>query len=237
MKNNHFAVNVATNVIIVSVLVAIALVGLSGASAVPVSGNAAIYNGNSERAEVSLMFNVYWGTEYIEPILKVLDDYGVKTTFFIGGSWASKNNSTLKLIAEHGHEIGNHGYSHKDAKNLSYAQNADEISLTNKLIKEVLGVEVTLFAPPSGSIGSNMFSACADLNQKVIMWSRDTIDWRDKDSSLVLKRATTGIQNGDFVLMHPTAQTLEALPAILKSLSEQGFKVKTVSECLRPQSL
>lgn len=232
MKNKHFKINLTINVIIASILIVVALISLNSSYVIPVSGNVAIYHGNTDRAEVSLMFNVYWGTEYVEPILRVLEKYSVRTTFFIGGTWASKNTDTLKLIATSGHEIGNHGYFHKDAEKLTYSQNKDEITLTNKLIKEVLSVDVTLFAPPSGSIGSEMFKACDDLNMTVIMWSRDTIDWRDKDSSLVLKRATQDIQNGDFVLMHPTEHTLKALPVILDTLQSKGLCVKTVSECL-----
>ena len=82
-----------------------------------------------------------------------------------------------------------------------------------------------------------MFKAAKDLKQTVIMWSRDTIDWRDKDVNIVTKRATSDIQNGDFILMHPTQHTLKALPQVLKNLKEQGFKVTTVSACLQPSDL
>ena len=62
------------------------------------------------------------------------------------------------------------------------------------------------------------------------MWSKDTIDWRDKDADLVFKRATKDIKGGDFILMHPTAHTLEALPRILDYYKELGIKSVTVTE-------
>ncbi len=237
MRNNHFITSVVVNIILCIVLLIVAIVGISSVEILPVSGENAVYRGNTQEKNVSLMFNVYWGTEYVEPILKVLENFNVKTTFFIGGSWAAKNVETLKLIDEKGHEIGNHGYMHKDAENLSYEQNVTEIALTKKLLKEILNKEIYLFAPPSGSIGNNMFKACTELNQTVIMWSRDTIDWRDKDSDLVYKRASSDIQNGELILMHPTEHTLKALPKIILDLKNQGYDLVTVSKCIAPSQI
>lgn len=237
MKKQYFLFNVAVNVMICLVLIVVAFVGIGNASIATSLDNKAIYRGNEKEPNVSLMFNVYWGTEYIEPILKVLEKKGVKTTFFIGGSWATKNNVLLKKIYENGHEIGSHGYSHKDAEKLSYKQNIDEIKMADSTIKSIIGIEPKLFAPPSGSIGSDMFKACNELNKKVIMWSRDTIDWRDKDSSLVLKRATLDIQNGELILLHPTEHTLKALPIIIDTLQNQKYQITTVSKCIEESAL
>lgn len=237
MKKQYFLFNVAVNVMICLVLIIVAFVGIGNASIAMSLDNKAIYRGNENESNVSLMFNVYWGTEYIEPILKVLEKQGVKTTFFIGGSWATKNNVLLKKIYENGHEIGSHGYSHKDAEKLSYKQNIDEIKMADSTIKSIIGIEPKLFAPPSGSIGSDMFKACNELNKKVIMWSRDTIDWRDKDSSLVLKRATLDIQNGELILLHPTEHTLKALPIIIDTLQNQKYQITTVSKCIEESAL
>lgn len=233
-RKNNIKSGVIVNAIIVAVLAIVCFASAGGATVVASGWNTAIYRGDTGKAEVTLMFNVYWGTEYIEPILEVLKAYDVKTTFFVGGSWVAKNPSILKAIAEDGHEIGSHGYMHRDSDKLSYKQNTDEIVTTHKLVKELIGKEMNLFAPPSGAIGKDMFSACADNGYSVIMWSRDTIDWRDKDADLVYKRATEGIQNGELILMHPTEHTLKALPEILKFYKENGFNAVTVSRCIAP---
>ncbi|MBO7156671.1 MAG: polysaccharide deacetylase family protein [Clostridia bacterium] len=237
MISKRSFVGIIVNVVIVSVLVTIALVGIGGGEVVAVSGNTAIYRGNDRNPNVSLMFNVYWGTEYVEDILKTLDAFDVKTTFFVGGSWVAKNTEVFKSIVDSGHEIGSHGYSHKDGEGLSYSQNVDEIMLTEKLLIELTGKKPTLFAPPSGSIGSNLFRACQDNNYAVIMWSRDTIDWRDKDCNTVIKRATSDIQNGELILMHPTAHTLKALPKVIGELKAKGFKITMVSEVIAPSKV
>lgn len=225
-------VNIAANFVIVAVIAAVLIGSMGGYTLVAANGKGAIYRGNTAEARVTLMINVYTGTEYIKSIMEVFERYGCKTTFFIGGSWAAKNNDLVKKMYESGHEIANHGYFHKDHKNLSYAQNEQEILVTEKLIQSLTGNSVKLFAPPSGSMGGNMFDVCEKNGFKVIMWSRDTIDWRDKDADLVYTRATKDTQNGELILMHPTEHTLRALPKILSYYKSKGIKVVTVGENL-----
>ncbi len=192
-----------------------------------------IYNGNRDSSKVSLMFNVYWGTEYIDDILDVLDIYGVTTTFFVGGTWAEKEPDMLIKIAEKGHEIGNHGYFHKDQEYLNYEQNFDEININHKLVKALINSDMNLFAPPSGSFNKSTLSAASELGYKTIMWSKDTIDWRDKDVNLIFSRATEKVTGGELILAHPTECTLKALPMILEYYKVNNLVCTTVSDCLK----
>ncbi len=195
--------------------------------------NEVIYNGNRDTNKLSLMFNVYWGTEYLDGILDTLNRYNVKTTFFVGGQWAEKENSYLVKIAENGHEIGNHGYFHKDQEYLDYAQNYDEIAVNHNLIKSLTNIKMNLFAPPSGSFNKSTLSAAKELGYQTIMWSRDTIDWRDKDTNIIFSRATSNIKGGDLILAHPTECTLKALPMILEYYKVNNLICTTVTECLK----
>ena len=133
-------------------------------------------------------------------MLKVLDKYGIKTTFFVGGSWVLDNQEVLKRMKESGHEIANHGYSHKEHGKLSYNENLVEIQKCHGVVKEVLGIDMELFAPPGGSYNSSTIKAAEGLEYKTIMWTRDTIDWRDKNSELIYNRAVTGLAGGDLIL-------------------------------------
>lgn len=225
-------ITLITNIIILLLFSTLILFGFDNmsVSALKTIKNEPIYKGNPNSNYVSLMINVYWGTEYIEDMLNVLDEYGAQATFFIGGTWADDNNALLELIYAQGHEIGNHGYFHKDHKNISYKNNYDEIYATEKLIEAIIGYKTRLFAPPSGSMGANMFKVTEELDYKVIMWSRDTIDWRDKNATLIYERATKNITGGDLILMHPTAETLKALPNILRYYKNNDLKAVSVSE-------
>lgn len=193
---------------------------------------APIYHGDKSRAQVSLMFNVYEGGDVVLKILDTLDKYGVKSTFFVGGCWADDNNEILCEIVSRGHEIANHGYFHKQHNKLSLDDNVSEIENAHKIVKAICGADMTLFAPPSGAFNNNTLIASKKLGYKTIMWSKDTIDWRDKDENLVFSRATKNIENGDLVLMHPKKHTLNALEKILLFYKEKGIEVVTVSQCV-----
>jgi probable sporulation protein (polysaccharide deacetylase family) len=190
------------------------------------------YYGDKTSNKVCLMINVYWGTEYLEDMLEILKENDVKTTFFVGGCWVAKNNEMLQKIVDDGHEIGNHGYYHKDHSPISSQQNKDEIYTTQELVSAIAGVTTTLFAPPSGSFNNKVLSVAQNLGYKTIMWTHDTIDWRDKDADLIFTRATANTVGGDLILMHPTEKTLEALPNILATLKAKGLVLTTVSDVL-----
>ena len=194
--------------------------------------NGVYYSGNENSNKISLMINVYWGTEYLDGMLDILDKYDVKTTFFVGGTWAVKESGMLTKIYEKGHEIGNHGYSHKDQDKLSREDNKKEILTTHNIVKDLLGIDMTLFAPPSGAYSKTTVEVANELSYQTIMWTRDTIDWRDKDANLIYSRAIKNAKGGDLVLMHPTQKTLEALENIIVELQSKGFKLTTVSDAL-----
>ena len=195
-----------------------------------IEANAPIYNGSKDSKAVALMINCYEGAEQIESMLETLKNNNAKATFFIGGCWAKNNKEIVKKIYDEGHELGNHGYLHKDHKTLNELQNKQEISATHDLVKEICGSDMNLFAPPSGSYNSLTVKVAEDLGYKTIMWSRDTIDWRDSDESVIISRATKNIEAGEMVLMHPKAHTAKVLEKIIKQISSAGLALKTVSE-------
>lgn len=196
-------------------------------------GKAELYRCAEEHPSgVSLMFNVYWGTDEVYRILKTLEKYQAKATFFIGGCWADDNVDCLREIFTKGHEIGNHGYFHKAHEKMDFTQNEKEIVACNRFIELALGQAPTLFAPPSGAYNEETLAVCKALGMKTVLWSKDTIDWRDKNAALIYQRATKNVKSGDFVLLHPMAQTADALEDILKYYQRNSLTTVTVSENL-----
>lgn len=181
---------------------------------------------------VSLMFNVYENTAVVYEILNVLEESGAKATFFVGGCWADDNEACLNAIRNGGHETGNHGYFHKDHSALSLRENEAEIEKCNRIVEAFTGVKPTLFAPPSGAYGKNTLIAAASAEMKTILWTKDTIDWRDRNASLIYRRATENIEGGDFILMHPKEETVAALKDILSYYKNHSLRAVTVSENL-----
>ena len=203
-------------------------------NSISTGGNIGVYRfAEVENAGVSLMFNVYWGTDEVYRILEILKRYDTHATFFIGGCWADDNAECLRAIHNAGHEIGNHGYFHKDHDKLNLTENQKEIANCNQFIELTIGEKPTLFAPPSGAYNDDTLIAAKALNMKTILWSKDTIDWRDKNAAIIYTRATKNIKNGDFILMHPMKETADSLPDILEYYQKNGLKAVTVSENLR----
>lgn len=225
--------NVVANLVIAVLVVSLAAVASVGATVGVFNraDNNPVYKGNRTDA-VSLMVNVYWGTEYIDGFLEIFDKYDVKTTFFVGGCWAAKNPDVLAKIVGHGHEIGNHGYFHKQQSGLTVEQNMTEISSCGKVVSQLVGVNMDLFAPPGGDFGKNTLNAAEKCGYRTIMWSRDTIDWRDKDSAVVYERATKNTSGGELILIHPTQHTLQALEKIVQYYQNRGLKIVTVGQML-----
>lgn len=222
-----------TNLFLFSLIAIVFAVSFVPDRIMPISVNgaySAIYHGNREKKQISIMVNVYENAEIVKKMVNVFNEYNAKCTFFVGGCWADDNEETLKFIVDNGHELGNHGYFHKDHKKLSYEQNLQEISLTDKIVSSLANVKINLFAPPSGSYSNNTLKAASSLNYATIMWSKDTIDWRDKDLDKIVSRATKNVTCGDLVLMHPKEHTLIALPKILKYYNGIGFSVVTVTQ-------
>lgn len=228
MKNKLLAVLV--NLCLCAIIVSTAVVGFVGGSAVEVSsdGEKPYYLSENPHG-VSITFNVYQNTSNVYKILDILDEYSAKATFFLGGSWADDNVDCVREIYARGHEVGSHGYFHKDHSTMNYKQNVDEIKPSVILLNRILNARISLFAPPSGAFNDYTLSACSTLNLKAIMWSRDTIDWRDSDVNLLYSRATENLTNGEFILMHPMDASVKALPKILSYIRENGFSAVTIS--------
>ena len=97
------------------------------------------------------------------------------------------------------------------------------------MVKSLAGIDMNLFAPPSGDFNDVTLEVADKLGYKTIMWTKDTIDWRDKDTNLIYNRATAKPNNGDLILMHPTKNTVEALSGIINFYKNKGFNLVTVS--------
>ena len=227
--------SIITAIILCILAIGVAIVCFSPSKVVYISGDETyepIYSGDRNQNKIALTFNVYEGSDVVEGILNELNKRGVKATFFIGGCWADDNLDLVKRIVDDGHEIGSHGYYHKDHSKLNEEQNRAEMMLLHELVKNELGYDIKLFAPPSGAFSIQTLKVAENLGYKTILWSKDTIDWRDKNQKVVYNRATKGVSGGDIVLMHPKEHTLLALPDILEYYKQKGLAIVTVSDCI-----
>ncbi|PAD84284.1 hypothetical protein CHH57_05170 [Niallia circulans] len=193
---------------------------------------APIYKGNPEKEMVSFIINVAWGNEFLPDILSTLKKHHVKASFFLEGRWVQKNPDLAKMIAEAGHELGNHSYTHPDMSKISSSKIHEEIVKTNDVIEATTGKQVTLLAPPSGYFNNEVVKIAAQQKLKTVIWSVDTIDWQKPSPDTLLKRVTGKIHNGALILMHPTEVTTNSLEHLIIEIKNKGYKIDTVSDML-----
>ncbi|AIQ53280.1 polysaccharide deacetylase family protein [Paenibacillus sp. FSL R7-0331] len=196
-----------------------------------------IYRGNPAKPMVAFMINVAWGNEYIKPMLDILDEEQVKVTFFLDGSWLSKNRELAAEMLKRGHEMENHAYTHPNMSTLSRARATAEIQKTQMLLKESLGVTNQWFAPPSGDFDQETVEIAAALGLKTVLWTLDTVDWRKPSPESVVAKISAKAEPGTLVLMHPTASTSKALRGMIRAVKAKGLRLGTVSQTLSPDRI
>ncbi|KGE17476.1 polysaccharide deacetylase family protein [Paenibacillus wynnii] len=190
-----------------------------------------IYRGNPGKPMVSLMINVAWGNEYILPMLDILDEEKVKVTFFLDGSWLSHNQELAAEMFKRGHELENHAYTHPQMSNLSRARATLEIDKTQKLL-ENMGITNKWFAPPSGDFDQETVDIARGLGLKTVLWTLDTVDWRNPTPESVIAKITAKVEPGFLILMHPTSSSSQALRGMIHGIKAKGLKLGTVSQTL-----
>lgn len=203
----------------------------------PTMSSDPIYSGSETGGMASFAINVDWGEEYIPDMLDLFDEKDIKVTFFLTGRWTDKNPDLAREIVRRGHEIGNHAYSHKSPNSMSQEENQKEIQRTAAVIKTVTGVDTMLYAPPSGERESQVLAAAAAEHHVTILWSVDTIDWQKPSVATMQERVLTKAKPGCIILMHPTENTLAALPGMIEQLQERGLTLGTVSATCRLEQL
>jgi polysaccharide deacetylase family sporulation protein PdaB len=192
-----------------------------------------IYAVETGEKKVSISFDAAWGSELTSDILTILDEYDVKTTFFLVKFWIEKYPEETKLIAAKGHEIGNHSATHPHMNTLSREEIYQELLETNRLIERLVGKTPRLFRPPFGEYNNSLITVVEELDMKTIQWSVDSLDWQDPSPGEIVDRVLELIEPGAIVLFHNNAQnTPSALRPILKHLREEGYQIVPISELI-----
>ena len=194
-----------------------------------------IYCVKTDKKQIALTFDGAWGNEDTSTLLDILDRQGVTATFFFTGGWISKYSDDVKTILEKGHEVGNHSENHKQMSKLSKEQCKEEIQIVHDKVKELTGLEMTVFRPPFGDYNDTVIEAANELGYHVIQWDVDSLDWKDYGCDSIIHTVTNHkhLGNGSIILMHNGAKyTKDALEKMIICLKEQGYEFVKVSDLI-----
>lgn len=183
-----------------------------------------VYSVEREDKVITVSFDASWGGSQTLRILDLLDEYNAKATFFLVGIWVDKYPELVQEIHNRGHEIGNHSDSHPQMSKLTQAQIIKELSGCSDKIEALTGQRPTSFRPPYGDYNNQVITTVRSQGYEAVQWSIDSLDWKNKGVEDLIRRATTGVQQGDIILFHNDSKyILDALPTILQTYQQQGF--------------
>lgn len=178
---------------------------------------------------VALTFDDGPSGKYTRQLLDGLYDRGVKATFLLCGYRIKDYPDITQRIFDEGHEIGYHGYSHNNMKEMSRRTIASEILDTQALLPE--GCTPVFLRPPGGCCSDGVRQVAEARQLAILNWSVDPRDWATHDTAAIEKAVLKNIKDGDIVLLHDmTASSVRAALDIVDTLLEEDFEIVTVSE-------
>ena len=192
-----------------------------------------VYSVERDDRVLSISFDASWGADKTIPILDILDQYGVKTTFFLVGNWVEKYPDMVKEIFARGHEIGNHSDTHAHMNQLSEQGVKDELRIMSDRVEKLTGVRPTLFRPPYGEYNDRVIRTARAEGYEAVQWSIDSLDWKDRGTEDIIRQCTRKVEAGDIVLFHNDSNDiLNALPTVIQHYQGLGFDIIPVSQLL-----
>ena len=192
-----------------------------------------IYNVQRDDNLVAISFDAAWGNEDTQQLIDILEQYQVKTTFFVVGDWVDKYPESVKALHEAGHEIMNHSKNHAHYNSLSTEQIIADVNACNDKIEAITGVRPTLIRCPYGEYDDHVIAAIRSIGMEPIQWDVDSLDWKELSALEITKRVTEKVKSGSICLFHNAAlHTPEALPSILQYFKENGFTVVPISKVI-----
>jgi peptidoglycan/xylan/chitin deacetylase (PgdA/CDA1 family) len=177
---------------------------------------------------------------YTEQLLGILDREGIRATFFQVGNNVRREPSLAAEVASQ-HVVGNHTSTHPHLTWSPPHTVRNELQLGQEAIHDATGTLPTLFRVPHGWYGPQVISTAAELGFHCVGWSVMAWDWNRPAPDVIRHRILRGVRPGGITLLHdgqdtaafPVADrshTIAAVPEIVRSLKEGGYRFLTLPE-------
>ncbi len=197
---------------------------------------------NTPQPAVALTFDDGPTQLATEKILSILQQEAIKATFFLTGAELESHPAEGEKIMLAGHELGNHSYSHKRMIGRSWSFIQAEIEKTDQLIRKTGYQGAIHFRSP---FGKKLFLLPYYLkltHRKNIFWDIEPESYREiaAEADKIVEHVLVKARPGSIILLHvmypSRAESLKAVPGIIKGLKSKGYRFVTVSELLELES-
>ena len=181
---------------------------------------------------VALTFDDGPSGKYTRKLLDGLYDRGVQATFLLCGYRMKDYPDLTRRIWEEGHEIGYHGFTHKNMQQMSRRDIAKELEDSQALLPE--GCQPVFLRPPGGCCSDAVRQVAQVRNLAILGWSVDPRDWATHDTASVERFVLKNVKDGDIVLLHDMSDSsVKAALDIVDVLLEKDYEIVTVSRLVR----
>ncbi|MHA6260279.1 polysaccharide deacetylase family protein [Sporosarcina sp. CAU 1771] len=195
----------------------------------------AIYKGKPDEKIVYLTFDNGYENGFTESILDTLKQEEAPATFFLTGHYLTSATPLVKRMIADGHGIGNHSYDHPNMANLSESAIEEEWTRFDNKLKELTGVERTIYArPPKGIFNEKLLATGNKLGYRHIFWSVAFIDWyadKPRGRDFAYNELMNQLHPGAVILMHTVASdNSEALPSFIQDAKKAGYSFRSLDD-------
>ncbi len=165
-------------------------------------------------------------------VLDRLRDLGVRATFFVVGRRAEEFPSLVARIADEGHEIGHHSYTHSPPGETSARTLIAEARRTSALLERLTGRRPRLYRPPHGKLTPGKLLGLWALGQTIVLWNRDPKDFATGSVDPIRRWFHSApLAARDILLRHDAhAHIAPALDAVVERAARQGLGFATPIE-------
>ena len=184
--------------------------------------------------EIAITFDDGPDSTVTPAVLNILKKHNLKASFFCIGKKIEGNENLIQRIAEEGHLLGNHTFSHSYFFDFFGTNKiSKELSVTHQKIENCCGKRMKLFRPPYGVTTPNIANAVENLNLTTIGWSIRSLDTVNKDAALITERITSQLKSGSIILFHDTHSRVEqVLEETIEYCAKNGFKIVAMDKLL-----
>lgn len=190
--------------------------------------------GKASGPAISLTFDDGPHPEHTPALLDELDAAGIEATFFIVGERAKRHSALVRRIAEAGHEIGNHTWTHSEPRQTSTTQFLAELQRTRAFLEDLTGKPCGIVRPPKGELSPGKLFGLLRTKQPIVLWNQDTKDYAMSDPSAMGRWVAEFLpRHGDIVLMHDLHPHAVAGIALMRKLhAYRDVRFRRVSDWL-----
>ncbi|KOG59250.1 oligosaccharide deacetylase [Streptomyces antibioticus] len=167
--------------------------------------------------------------EYTPHILDTLAKYDVRAMFFVCGECVVQNRELLARMADEGHVVGNHTWTHPLLTELNRREIRSEMESTSDAIEDSYGERPQWFRAPYGAWNRAAFQLGAEMGMEPMAWTVDTTDWMVPGTRTIVEQVESGAAPGVVVLSHDAggdrSQTVRAIREWLPYLIDSGYRL------------